>query len=219
MTVVDHNEPIAIDALIVDVQPIEALIVDVHAIDAHVPEALVVEVRETRDVAAVAPVATGRGGALAQPRPEPVELEIAEPGDTGGDRPARPDLRVAPEGYRRRRRARIAAAAAAVSISVTLFAVVAFNVVLAQNQIELQSLQEKLQIEETRYYELRNEVAQNSSPQTIVAKATAFGLTVQQPGYLSVEGIKPPPAGPTETDTALRNASQNTGGIFDNPVP
>jgi hypothetical protein len=171
MIVVDRDEPIAVDALLVDVE----------MIDDDVPDALVVEVPE--------------------------------------DLPARPDLRVAPDSYKRRRRVRIAAAAAAVSISVTLFAVVGFNVVLAQHQIELQSLQQKLQVEETRYYELRNEVARNSSPQKIVAGATALGLGVKQPGYLSVAGIKPPPVGATETDDTLRNASQNTGGILDHPVP
>ena len=156
---------------------------------------------------------TGRGGALAQPLPEPIELEIAEPGDfEGGGGSPRPDLRVAPDGYRRRRRVRIAAAAAAIAISATLFAVVGFNVVLAQNQIELQSLQQKLQLEQSRYYALRNDVAQRSSPQNIVAKATALGLGVQQPDYLSVAGIKPPPAGPTETDRDLeRRDSQHWG--------
>jgi len=214
MIVLDHDEPLLVELPAVDAVLVDVPTVDVPTVDAHAVDALVVDVRD------VTPVVTGRGGALAQPLPEPIDLGIADPGDVedGGETP-RPDLRVAPDGYRRRRRVRIAAAAAAVSISATLFAVVGFNVVLAQNQIELQSLQQKLQLEQTRYYQLRNDVAQRSSPQNIVAKATALGLGVQQPGYLSVTGIKPPPAGPTETDKALNNASQNTGGVLDHPVP
>ncbi len=206
MIVIENKGPIAVDALLVDVPPVDDTV-----------EALVVDVRE---VAPVAPVVTGRGGALAQPRPEPIELEIAEPGDfEGGGASPRPDLRVAPDGYRHRRRVRIAAAAAAVSISVTLFAVVGFNVVLAQHQIELQSLQQRLQVEESRYYGLRNDVAQRSSPQNIVAKATALGLGVRQPDYVSVAGIKPPPAGPTDTDQTLSDATRKTRGTLDHPVP
>ncbi|MDQ1532740.1 MAG: hypothetical protein QOF28_501 [Actinomycetota bacterium] len=215
MIVLDHDELSAVDAVLVVVpavdagDAVDALIVDVRDVDASF-----VDVRD------IAPVVTGRGGALAQPLPEPTDQEIADPGVIEEVRATpRPDLRVAPDSYRRRRRVRIAAAAAAVSISATLFAVVGFNVVLAQNQIELQSLQEKLQVEQTRYYQLRNDVAQRSSPQNIVAKATALGLGVQQPGYLTVAGIKPPPVGPTETDEALLKASQHTGSVLDHPVP
>lgn len=200
----ERDEPVAVDALLVDVP--EALIVDADEdarfIDIDIEDAIVVEVRE------VAPV-TG-GSALALPRPEPVELE-PEP-------EARPDLRVAPEGYRRRRRVRIAATAAAVAISVTLFAVVGFNVVLAQHQIELQSLQRKLQVEETRYYELRNEVAQASSPASIVEKATELGLVHSPETYLTAQ-IPPPALGATETAETLAKTSKATGGSLDHPVP
>jgi hypothetical protein len=220
MIVLDHDAP-----PFVELPAVDAVLVDVPAADAgHAVDALIVDVREVDasfvDVRDVAPVVTGRGGALAQPLPEPIDLEIADPGEVEGvGASPRPDLRVAPDGYRRRRRVRIAAGAAAVSISATLFAVVGFNVVLAQNQIELQSLQQKLQVEQTRYYQLRNDVAQRSSPQNIVAKATALGLAQQQPGYLTVAGIKPPPVGPTETDKALLKASLNTGSVLDHPVP
>ena len=208
MIVIEREDRIAVDALVVDVA--EALLVDVGPDVADAPIA---------PVAPVAPVVTARGGALAQPLPEPIELEIAQPGDVEGeDEAARPHLRVAPDGYRRRRRVRIAAAAAAIAISITLFAVVVFNVVLAQHQIELQSLQQKLQAEQSRYYALRESVAQRSSPENIVAKAKGLGLSVQQPSYLSVP-IKPPPAGPTGTDQTLNNATQNTKGALDNPTP
>ena len=108
-------------------------------------------------------------------------------------------LRVAPDSVARRRHVRIAAVAAAVSISATLFAVVGFNVELAQHQIELQTLQQKLQAEQTRYYALRDEVAQRSSPSEIVAEAAKLGLVQAQLSYLTAHGFKPPknPAGVT----------------------
>jgi hypothetical protein len=202
MIVMERDEPGAVDALFVDVA--EALIVDgdESAQFVDVEDALVVEVRE------VAPLA--RGSALAQPRPES--------GEVAPEPESRPDLRVAPEGYRRRRRVRIAATAAAVAISVTLFAVVGFNVVLAQHQIELQSLQRKLQVEETRYYEARNEVAQASSPASIVEKAKALGLVVSPETYL-IAHIPPPPTGATETAETLAKTSKATGGSLDHPRP
>ena len=175
---------------------VEALVID------DVEEALVVEVHD------LAPVT--RGSALALPRPEPVP-QAPEP-------ETRPDLRVAPDSYRRRRRVRIAAAAAAVAISVTLFAVVGFNVVLAQHQIELQGLQRKLQVEETRYYDLRDQVAQASSPASVVSKATALGLVVSQETHLPA-AIKPPAQGPTETAETLLKTSEATGGSLDHPRP
>ena len=60
MTVIDHDEPIAIDALVVDV-PTD----DVQTFDAHVPEALIVDV-DVRDVASVRPVAGALGAAGAR---------------------------------------------------------------------------------------------------------------------------------------------------------
>jgi hypothetical protein len=197
----EHDEPVAVEALVVDADALapdvpEALVV------ADVEEALVVEVHE------VAPVT--RGSALALPRPEAVP-QTPEP-------ETRPDLRVAPDSYRRRRRVRIAAAAAAVAISVTLFAVVGFNVVLAQHQIELQGLQRKLQVEETRYYDLRDQVAQASSPASVVSKATALGLVESQETHLPA-AIKPPAVGPTETAETLQKTSKATGGSLDHPRP
>jgi hypothetical protein len=149
------------------------------------------------------------------PDPEPVDLE---PRVEPGVEETRPRLRVAPDSYRRRRHVRIAAAAAAVSISVTLFAVVGFNAVLAQNQIELQALQQQLQIEETRYYDLRDEVAHRSSPARIVSRAAGLGFVRVPTTYLSAP-IKPPHVGPTDTAETLRKTSSATGGSLDHPAP
>ena len=144
---------------------VEALVVDV--VGAYVSRALVVVEASRRSSAAVGcAVQTTRADALVV---EGVELDPAVENE---EKPGR-HLRVAPDSVRRRRHVRIAAAAAAVSISATLFAVVGFNVELAQHQIQLQKLQRSLQAQQTRYYELRAEVAQRSSPPQIVARRGA----------------------------------------------
>jgi hypothetical protein len=201
MIVLDRDEAPTVDALLVDV-PVEAEVVEAEIVE--VVEAVLVDAQ---------PLAASNTGALAQAVPQPVVREIAEP-----DVEARPNLRVAPDSYRRRRRVRIAAAAAAVSISITLFAVVGFNVVLAQHQIELQSLQKQLQVEQSRYYDLREEVARRASPQNIVSKATAQGLTVQQQTDLPA-AVSLPAAGPTDTAKIQSKTSAATGGSRDHPVP
>ena len=123
-------------------------------------------------------------------------------------------LRVAPDSVRRRRHVRIAATAAAVSISATLFAVVGFNVELAQNQIKLQKLEHSLQSEQTRYFDLRSQVAADSAPAHIVGAATAAGLVKLSPTYLPAE-IKPPPPDTTGTSAILQQSTDATKGSLD----
>ena len=173
----------------VEAQVVEAQVVDVEVIELDAAEAILVD------------------AVVVEPQPLP-----QTPAEKGAH------LRVAPDGYKRRRRVRIAAAAAGVSLSATLFAVVGFNVVLAQNQIELQDLQHKLQVEESRYYDLRNDVAQASSPQRIVKKASSIGLVNASPTYVRA-GVKLPELGPTDTAETLRETSRATGGSLDHPVP
>ena len=105
-------------------------------------------------------------------------------------------LRVAPDSVKRRRHVRIAAAAAVVSISATLFAVVGFNVELAQHQIQLQKLQVEVQAEQLTYYDLRARVAQSSSPSVISHEAARLGMIKASPTYLAAP-IPPPPADST----------------------
>jgi cell division protein FtsL len=120
-------------------------------------------------------------------------------------------LRVAPDSVKRRRHVRIAATAAVVSISATLFAVVGFNVELAQHQIQLQKLQTQLQAEQTKYYDLRSQVAQRSSPSVISHKAAQLGLVKTSQTYLSVP-IKAPPVDSTGT---LNLPEPQTGSSLD----
>lgn len=186
--------------------------VDEHAVVEATVDALVIEV-DRLDPEAIAPERID---------PEPIDPEPADPADPAAAPPgveaARPQLHVVPDSYRRRRRVRIAAAAAAAAITVTLFAVVGFNVVLAQNQIELQALQQQLQTEQTRYYDLRDEVAHRSSPARIVSRAAGLGLVRLPTTYLSV-AITPPHVGPTETAKTLNKANRATGGSLDHPAP
>jgi hypothetical protein len=145
-----------------------------------------------------------------------VELNDLEPGqdlrpDLGPERPRH--LRIAPDSVRRRRHVRIAAAAAAVSISATLFAVVGFNVELAQHQIQLQKLQVQLQAQQAKYYDLRAEVAQRSSPAQIAHEAAKRGLVTASPTYLAVP-IKPPAQDPAG-DSVLGDTKQRTGSSLD----
>jgi cell division protein FtsL len=123
-------------------------------------------------------------------------------------------LRVAPDSVRRRRHVRIAAAAAAVSISATLFAVVGFNVELAQHQIKLQKLEHDLRIEQTRYYNLRSEVATRSAPSRVVQIAAENGLVLATTEYLPAH-IKPPPPDPAGTSTVLKESKDATKGSLE----
>jgi cell division protein FtsL len=174
--------------------PVDAIIVDALALDANALDADIVEAEL---------------------------VEVAEPArlpEPGGDPKERRHLRVAPDSVRRRRRVRIAAAGAAVSISATLFAVVGFNVELAQHQIQLQHMQEQLQAEQTHYYDLRKQVAERSAPATITAEAQHLGLTQSNVSYIQAP-IPPPPSDPTGTSGILKSIHDNAGGSLANLQP
>jgi hypothetical protein len=165
--VIEHDEyddeAVPVDALIVEALIVDALALDALAVDT-VIEAVVVDVPALHAL---------------------IDLET-EP------EPER-HLRIAPDSVKRRRHVRIAATAAVVSISATLFAVVGFNVELAQNQIRLQKLQGQLQSEQTKYYDLRAQVAQSSSPSVISHEASKLGLVPTSPIYLPSPIKRPPP--------------------------
>ncbi len=207
------DDAAAIDALVVDTAaPTRAAAAPVEAIPV---EALLVDTAVDLAVdAAVDPVvvdAGGGAGAAAAVAPEPIEEAEPEPA-VGGE--TRRHLHVAPDSYRRRRRVRIAAAVATVTISATLFAVVGFNVELAQNQIELQTLQDKLQHEQRRYYDLRLEVAQRSSPDQIIPMAQRLGLVETSPTPLFAE-VKPAPQDPTGAAATQAEVTAKTGGSLE----
>jgi hypothetical protein len=141
-----------------------------------------------------------------------LELEDApNPGAPNQDGKRPRHLRVAPDSVRRRRHVRIAAAAAAVSISATLFAVVGFNVELAQHQIQLQRLEGRLVTEQNRYYDLRDEVAQRSAPSEVVRLAKKLGLVGPVPLTYVPAPIPLPPVDPAATANVLGTTKQQTG--------
>jgi hypothetical protein len=176
------------DSDAVDALVVDALLVDALVVDDSVVEAVLVD------------------AVIAQPAIEEADLEPVP------DRERH--LRVAPDSVRRRRHVRIAAAAAAVSISATLFAVVGFNVELAQHQIQLQRLEKDLRSEQTRYYNLRNDVASRSAPARVVAFAQAHGLVQASTEYLPAN-IKPPPPDPTGTSAVLKESKDATKGSLE----
>ena len=62
-------------------------------------------------------------------------------------------------------------------IAITLLTVVAFHVVLAQNQVALDRLERRTSAAERRYEEWRFQYAQASSPARIMERAAQLGLT------------------------------------------
>ena len=181
------------DDTVLDAQRVvDALVVDALVLDANIVDVVEAEIVEVEAVAG------------AQPRPD-AELE------------PRRHLRVAPDLVGRRRRVRIAAAGAAVAISATLFAVVGFNVELAQHQIQLQNLQDQLQTEQRHYYDLRKEVAERSAPQTIIDEAKHRGLVPATNTYLTVPIPQPPEDHSGET--GLSDIHDNVGGSLGNLQP
>ena len=187
---------------------VDAILVDADEPEAIVPAPMIAE--------AIVVDALARDLAFDDDALEATVVEVAELTPAIEVKTGERHLKIAPDSVARRRRVRIAAAGAAVTISATLFAVVGFNVELAQHQIQLQHLQNQLTTEQTRYYDLRNQVAERSSPGRIVEAAKKLGLTQAQTSYVDVP-IPPPPADPTGTSDLLGNVHDNAGGSLDPP--
>jgi cell division protein FtsL len=108
--------------------------------------------------------------ALVAPAPAPAPRPAPRRGPSGSRRlrlinPADVSPRA------RRRRSRLAAVGLATFIGLGLFGLVAFHVVLTQNQFRLDALRTQATSEETRYERLRLQVAELESPQHVVAAA------------------------------------------------
>jgi type II secretory pathway component PulL len=183
------EEEFPVEALVVDA-PMDELAVGAPLVDALVVDAPVVDALAIDPLTVEAPVV------------EALVVDVE---------PVR-HLTVAPDSVKRRRHVRIAATAAVVSISATLFAVVGFNVELAQHQIQLQKLQTHLQAEQTRYYDLRAQVAQSSSPSVISSEASHLGLVPTSPIYLRA----PIPKAPADPTGSLTLPEPRTGSSLGN---
>lgn len=112
--------------------------------------------------------------------------------------PAEPrHLRVVPPGYvsprTRQRRARLLVVLIGAAIAAALFGVVAFHVVLTQNQLDIQHLQSEADAASVKQQQLRLQVAQLESPERVVDAAQKLGMvppaTVH---YLSPNGTAAP---------------------------
>ena len=123
----------------------------------------------------------------------------------------RGDLRLVDAGPRRARTTRrtrttVLAVAAAAGVVAALFALVAFHVVLTQNQFRLERLQARADVQQERYERLRLHVAELEAPSRVVAVAHERLGMVPPAGvtYLSPTGPasgRPPgePGGAPET--------------------
>lgn len=103
---------------------------------------------------------------------------------------ARPRLRVVDPAVRRRARlVRRAVRGAVLLGAVSVFAIVAFHVVLAQGQLRLDRLSSRTAAEQARYEKLRLEVARSAAPERIVTRAVALGLVpAGQATFVSAPG-------------------------------
>jgi len=130
-------------------------------------------------------------------RPEPTPAE-------------RRHLRVVPPNYvsarTRRKRARLLVFLAGAGIAAALFGVVAFHVVLTQNQLDLQHLRAEADTASAKQQQLRLQVAQLESPERVVDDAQKLGMVPQATvHYLSPDGTPPAPT-PTPTTAPARAA-------------
>ncbi|HMC67836.1 MAG TPA: hypothetical protein VKJ07_01670, partial [Mycobacteriales bacterium] len=105
----------------------------------------------------------------------------------------------------RRKRARRLVVLAGAGITAALFGVVAFHVVLTQNQLDIQHLSSEADAASVKQQQLRLQAAQLESPERVVDAAQKLGMvppaTVR---YLSPDGA--PTAKPTATTIPARPA-------------
>ena len=88
-------------------------------------------------------------------------------------------------------------------IAITLLTVVAFHVVLAQNQVGLDRLQRRTGAAERRYEEARFEYAKATSPERIMQRAAQLGLTAPATPPAAVPVAGPLPQEPDATTDTL----------------
>ena len=126
----------------------------------------------------------------ANARPERARPEVA----------SRPALRLA--SYTRSGRV---ATFVVLSIIFTLVSAVVFHVVLAQGQLQLDSLSREISVARREYEQRRLQTSILASPQRIIQEAGRLGLVQppDPPTYLEVPGATAPPSGSGETTTTL----------------
>jgi cell division protein FtsL len=137
-----------------------------------------------------------------RPRPLPHRAPVA-------DRQPRPATRrlVDVEARQRARRVRLTLWFCGTLIVCSLIAAVAFHVVLAQSQLEIERLNRESARQQHRYEQLRLEVARLASPERVVARATELGMVLPaEPSKIVgvlTDPSSPAPASPDSTATTL----------------
>jgi hypothetical protein len=124
------------------------------------------------------------------------------------DAPPQRHLRAVPP--RGRRQPRFGLWIGSIVTAASLFLLVAFNVFMVQGQFELDRIDQQRTLEQKEYASLRAQVADLSSPEAIVGKATSLGLITPPNGptflHAPTAGATPPPRDDTATtqkDTRL----------------
>jgi cell division protein FtsL len=138
----------------------------------------------------------------ALPRPLPRRVPVA------GRRPRPATRRLAGvEARRRVRRVRRMLWCCGTLIVCSLIAAVAFHVVLAQSQLQIERLNRETIVEQHRYEQLRLEVARLASPERVVARARELGLVLPaEPSKIvtvPTDPGSPAAASPDSTATTL----------------
>lgn len=133
-------------------------------------------------------------------RASPPRGSGARPARARPDVPSRPALRVA--SYTRSGRV---ATFAVLATIFTLVSAVVFHVILAQGQLQLDSLSRDISAARREYEQRRLETSILASPERIIQEAQRLGLVMppDPPTYLQVVGAKAPPAEGGETATTL----------------
>jgi hypothetical protein len=119
----------------------------------------------------------------------------------------RPRLRVVDNAARvQNRRVRRVAWLLSALVVVALFAAVAFHVQLAQGQLELDRLERRTAAAREQYQQLRLQYAEQSSPASVVNRATALGMVRagDVPTYLTVPDASPSTPAPDQPSTTLQ---------------
>ena len=116
-----------------------------------------------------------RGGVALAPAPAPERRAVPRP--VPETRPRH--LRVVAPAERARRRLTPATGVLLTALLfLTLFAIAIAQTLLVQGQIRLDGLDDQLTVEQARYQQLRNEVAEMESPARVVAAAQDLGMVV-----------------------------------------
>ena len=161
------------------------------------------------------------------PRPEPRRRSRTEPRpDPRPDRRTAPVERrehlrvVRPEERTARRLTPKAGVLLTAVVFATLFAVAGAHTIIAQGQIRLDALDQRVRTEQARYQQLRKDVAQLASPQRVVAAAEAQGMVSPQDlVYLQPDAAAAVASGSSADDTATTSTGPPSAGSWDTVKP